>query len=271
MSYGQISANESINVTIYDCFQHLERPDVERFAREFQSQPHDGSQVLHTFRELVLGSYLARRGFRVRAYHKYDGQVPDWSIFGEKDELLAIIDVVNFHADIETEHYVRSALSAGTFARVGIDTAECSLRFFQSVKNKCAKYRGLTESLNIPYVIGFFPQYEVVVDRSQILENLHSPDFGLFRKIEDGGYPNVSGLVNYPDDNKPDSATSVAHVYAFEYYPNPHALRPFAFPEGQYYAPLLLSSRPRYLRLLAQANALGQLDQFKRPEGGTAS
>ena len=62
MKYGQISGSRSINATIYECFQHIEEVDAQRFVSEFRSQPHDKQQVLHTFRELILGgSYLATK------------------------------------------------------------------------------------------------------------------------------------------------------------------------------------------------------------------
>jgi len=88
LNYGQISENKSINEAVYECFQHIEEIDAERFVKEFRSQPHDEEQALHTFRELILGSYLARKGFRVRAYQRFDGKEPDWSLLGERSELL---------------------------------------------------------------------------------------------------------------------------------------------------------------------------------------
>lgn len=266
MKHGQISENKSINEAIYECFQHLENADVERFVSEFRSQPHDEHQVLHTFRELVLGSYLARNGFRVRAYQKYGGREPDWSILGQGGELLALIDIVNFHAGQKTETYVHKTLAEGKVAAPEIDEEANSLRFYQSVKKKCTVYHDLIESRNIPYVIGFFPQFEIVVDRFQIMENLYSGDSGLFRSGDDGGYPNVSGLVNYPDLTLPDSPNSVAHAYRFEYFPNPYARRPFAFPSGNYYPPMLISSAPNYKHLLSIAAALDSLIGQNSPD-----
>jgi len=100
---GRIAENLSIDACITECFQHLHSSDVRRYKKEFQSQPHDQDQVLHTFRELLFGSYLARNGWRVRAYQKIDGKTPDWSVFSDNDDLRGIIDVVNLDADKSTE------------------------------------------------------------------------------------------------------------------------------------------------------------------------
>lgn len=250
MKYGQIAENRSINESIYECFQHIDEADAERFVREFRSQPHDKEQVLHTFRELVLGSYLARNGYHVRAYQRYDDKEPDWSIFGEQGELLGLIDVVNFHADQQTESYIHTTIAEGKVAVPEFNEAANSLRFYQSVKKKCTVYTQLIESRNAPFIIGFFPHFNVIVDQSQIMESLYSEESGLFRKGEDGGYPNVSGLVNYPDVAVADSPVSAAHVYRFEYYPNYFAARPFRFPVGNYYPPMLLSSAEKYKDLI---------------------
>jgi hypothetical protein len=94
-----ISPNQSIDACIRDCFQYMHASDVERYKREFRTQPHTGPQVLHTFRELIFGSYLGRSGFAVRAYQKIDGKTPDWAIIGSNGEPIAIMDVVNLHAN----------------------------------------------------------------------------------------------------------------------------------------------------------------------------
>ena len=133
--------------------------------------------------------------------------------------MLALIDVVNFHADQKTDSYIRPAVAERKVASPTIDTEANSLRFHQSVKNKCIAYKDIIESRHIPFVIGFFPQFEVNVDRGQIMENLYSEESGLFRKSEDGGYPNVSGLVNYPDVALADSPTSATHIYRFSIFP----------------------------------------------------
>ena len=62
MKYGQIAGNKSVNETIYRCFGHICEKDVPKFVKKFRSQLNDNTQVMHTFRELILGAYLASRG-----------------------------------------------------------------------------------------------------------------------------------------------------------------------------------------------------------------
>jgi hypothetical protein len=66
MKYGQIAESKKINYAIYRCFEHLCDEDQQRFVKKFREQPHDSDQIMHTFRELILGAYLSSRGFRVR-------------------------------------------------------------------------------------------------------------------------------------------------------------------------------------------------------------
>ena len=80
MKYGQIAGSNSINAMIYHCFEYICEEDERKFAKKFQEQHHDSDQIMHTFRELVLGSYLSSIGFRVRHDYVIDNLTPDWSI-----------------------------------------------------------------------------------------------------------------------------------------------------------------------------------------------
>jgi len=62
MEYGQIAGNKSLNEKIYHYFKYISGEDAKKFVNKFSSQ--DEEQVMHTFRELVLGAYLASNGFR---------------------------------------------------------------------------------------------------------------------------------------------------------------------------------------------------------------
>ena len=56
MKYGQIAGSKRVNYAIYRCFEHLCDKDQQRFVRKFREQPHDSDQIMHTFRELILGA-----------------------------------------------------------------------------------------------------------------------------------------------------------------------------------------------------------------------
>ena len=70
--------------------------DAGAFARKFAEQPHDEDQVMHTFRELILGAFLASNRLSVRSEWPVAGKTPDWCILDGED-LSCIIELVNFH------------------------------------------------------------------------------------------------------------------------------------------------------------------------------
>ncbi len=78
----------------------------------------DKREFFHTFRELIVGSYLARRNHLVRwqKQHGVRDLTPDWSILGLHENTTGLVEVMNFRADPQTEAYVRDALDAGTTA-----------------------------------------------------------------------------------------------------------------------------------------------------------
>ena len=118
MTPESFAGNSSINVCIHDCLQYFEGVDRSRIERELRIRrtAKDKSKFLHTFRELIFGSYLIRRGCRVRPYQEYDGAKPDWSAFGERGDLLALMDVMNFHPLEAVEAEIRGDLAKGNWA-----------------------------------------------------------------------------------------------------------------------------------------------------------
>ena len=65
--------------------------------KKFREQPHDEDQAKHTFRELILGAFIASHGHSVESKRlRIDGKTPDWSIV-ENSELKCIIEAVTFH------------------------------------------------------------------------------------------------------------------------------------------------------------------------------
>jgi hypothetical protein len=264
-----IAESLSVDVCIKECFQFLHPGDVERYKKEFKSQPHDQHQVVHTFRELLFGSYLARNDWRVRAYQKIDGKTPDWSVLGEQGELKGIIDVVNVRPDKATDDQFRGPLRKGEAIPLSGNEAAISKRVYDSIKSKCTGYKDFVESRNIPYIIGLFPQFTLIVETSQVIENLYLPPDGLFLSEELGGYPNVSGLAFLSEKQSVDEHSALWLGYRFEYLPNPHARRPWEFPSGSYCNPLVLAHREHYLKAIANLKAqtdfnLGLMRLFQR-------
>lgn len=181
---------------------------------------------------MLFGSYLARNGWKVRAYQKIDGKTPDWSVFGDGDNLTAIIDVVNLHADKATDDRSKTLLKQGKPAPLPGDEAADSKRVYDNIKSKCIIYKYIVKSRNISYIIGLFPQFNIAIDRSQVIENLYLPSTGLFLTEELGGYPNASGLTFLSEKTSFGVHDSLWTGHQFEYFPNPYARHLLEFPPG---------------------------------------
>ena len=245
--------NDSINNCIYECLQYFEGADRAKIEGKLREDA--GAEVkdtfLHTFRELIFGSYLARRGCRVRPYQVYGKQTPDWSAFGERGDLIALIDVMTFHPLEAVESEIRRNLDQGKPACPKIDLDKLSQKFFSRLKDKCTAYTELVRSRNVPYLVACFFTFDNWYDdatKRMIKDNLHSAASGFFRdKTGEGCYPDVSGLVTfYEDDVQFFPPDSVATIYVFDYDKNPHAVRPCGFPPSEYYPPMAINKRDYY-------------------------
>ncbi|MGA2705747.1 MAG: hypothetical protein ABSH35_32275 [Isosphaeraceae bacterium] len=215
MKYGRIAGNTSINAAIYHCFDFITEADTGAFARKFAEQPHDQDQVMHTFRELILGAFLASNGLSVRSERPVAGKTPDWCILDGED-LRCIIELVNFHTAKATEDEIKAHFAAGK-AWAGWEKPHAN-RLYSSVHNKCVAYKGVAESEGVPYVVGVYGDFLADVDRQEVEVCLCDQETGLFNS-----YPEVSGVLFF-DDN--------FARYRFNYLPNPQAKRPLALPEG---------------------------------------
>ena len=93
------------------CFPHIHEDDTVTFARLLRGMPPETEQWLHTLRELIFGTFLARNGLAVRYERKVEGKTPDWSLLSPDGELVGLLDVVNFHNVEKTERYIKNNLA----------------------------------------------------------------------------------------------------------------------------------------------------------------
>ena len=205
--YGQIAGSKKISDAIYSCFQFLNEREAEKFVRQFKKQPHDEGQVMHTFRELILGAYLAKYDFQMCHDYEIDSKTPDWSILDENSQPQGIFELLNFHPDAETSTDIIRQIEEkkdvwGYVVKPNTD------RLYHKILEKASKYKPIVLKHNLPYVIAVFGEFTAVVKEYEINESL-SGEIGLFEM-----YPELSGLLYFEES---------AGSYLFSYKPNPHA------------------------------------------------
>jgi len=211
MKYGQIAESQKINYAIYQCFEHLCCEDQQRFVKKFREQLHDSDQIMHTFRELILGAYLSSRGFRVRHEYLVESKTPDWCILDNRSAVVGIAELVNFHIDAITESKIAKQIQAKGIAVYWGDPNKNNVRLYYCIWDKMQKYQALIEKLRVPYIIGVFPDFKIVVDIEELRACLYPTDTGLFQM-----YQHVSGVLYFEEN---------AGRYLFRYEQNPNALR----------------------------------------------
>ena len=220
MKYGQIAESKKINYAIYRYFEHLCEEDQQRFVKKFREQPHDSDQIMHTFRELILGAYLSSRGFPVRHEYLVEGKTPDWCILDNRSAMVGIVELVNFHIDAVTESEIAKQIQAKSIIAVywrdgNKNNVE---RLYYCIWDKMQKYQALIEKLRVPYIVGIFLDFKVVVDLEELRGCLYRNGTGLFQMY---GY--VSGVLYFEEN---------AGQYLFRYEQNPDAQRKVELPSG---------------------------------------
>lgn len=218
MKYGQIAKNKSINKMIYNCFQYLDDSDVNKFVKKFKVQPDNENQILHTFRELILGAFLSKNNFQVKHDYVIDSKTPDWCILNNKSQPQSIIELTNFHPDAKTSKDITHQLKEkGIWANF---TTPNTKRLYQVIWDKASKYKSIIDKYGLGYVISVFGEFTAIVNQDEIDECLFDKESGLFKK-----YPTISGLLYFEESSG---------SYFFIYKPNPFAKRIINMPKGQF-------------------------------------
>lgn len=219
MKYGQIAGNIALNSMIYRCFEHIFEEDERKFVKKFREQPPDGEQVMHTFRELVLGGYLGSNGLEVRHECAIGKKTPDWCIFGETSTVACIVELINFHIDKATENQIEQQLQAGGIAWAWLNKEKSGNRLYDRICDKAEVYKTLVEEHEVPYVIAVFGEFRAAVDwNEELYPCLFDEEFGVF-----GLHPEVSGLLHFEETSE---------GFLFKYVENRNSLRRIALPSG---------------------------------------
>jgi hypothetical protein len=222
MKYGEIAGSKNIDALIYYCFKYLCEEDERKFVKDFREQPPDSDQIMHTFRELILGAYLSSNGLVVRHHYAVDSKTPDWCILDDNSAIVGIVELVNFHVDKATESEFEVQLEAGlpiAWAWPDANKNKDNLdRLYDRIWDKAQVYRALIKRLQVPYIVAVFGEFRAGVSLEEVEHCLLDEDTGLFDK-----YPEMSGVLYFQD---------VREGFLFYYQPNPHALRTVDLPDG---------------------------------------
>lgn len=219
--YGQIAGNRHIDDFIYLCFEHISQKDQRKFVKKFREQPHDSDQIMHTFRELVLGAYLSSKDFRVRHDHAVEKKTPDWCILDHKSAVVGIVELTNFHLDRMTETEIERQVAANLVACVWRDANKDNVeRLYHCICHKADVYHALIEKLRTPYVISVFGEFQANVDFEEVQYCLFDKEIGLFDR-----YSDVSGVLFFEERSG---------RYFFHYANNPKALHRLDLPSGAF-------------------------------------
>lgn len=217
--YEKISDNLSINQCIYHCFKYICKEDQKKFLKKFRKIPHDSNEIMHIFRELILGAYLGYNNLKIRYEFNINGQAPDWSVVTNNSKSDCMIELVNFHIDKETEKQIKAHIEKSRMFFCWRDQNKDNLdRLHQSILYKIQKYRKLASELKIPYIISLYIDFMIKVDIDEVKECIFEKGINLFKN-----YPEVSGLLCFRESNG---------RYIFKYLQNQYALNKVEIQDG---------------------------------------
>lgn len=218
MEFGIISENTRINETIYHCLKLINPEDVPQFVKDFRTQPHNQNQVQHTFRELLLGSFLASNNYKIRRDYKINDKTPDWSIFNDSQKVIAIVELVNFHIDKNTEDEINKKKAESKEVWAGWLQSNNN-RLWQRIQEKAEKYEKLAKDHNLHYVVSLFGEFTAFIEHEELNDCLFIDyDGGIFNQ-----YKFLSGLLYFEES---------AGQYNFKYFRNPYIKTSIELPSG---------------------------------------
>ncbi len=207
---------DSVQSLIPRALGYLSEQDQTTFRKKFSEQSEDDHQAMHTFRELLVGVFMARQEYTPRYEPNIGGLKPDWHFQSDgQDEFIA--DVVNFHVERKVEARIDRALNEGQmWSGVIPDQLQ---RLHSSLWDKASKYKNLATQKGVPYVVFIFGWMSAVVQSHQVEACLLLAD-GLFHN-----YPTLSGVYHMYEKGDYRLRDSTAG-YRFDYCANPKATYP---------------------------------------------
>ncbi len=230
-----------MNAAVYRCFSYIDESEARKFIRKFRDQPHDKVQVMHTFRELILGAFLAMNGLQVPIFTtpRLSPNTKLVHILDESARPQCVVELLNFNPSAATSQDVVDQLQAkGIWCNWVAPNTE---RLYSALWEKATRYSALAERRGLSYVIGVFGDFIACVEPDELDECLLTAETGLFWL-----YP--AGSLTSSSLRNPGGPTTSASS------PNPHAqtdgychrrldLSRLATRAGRAYTPIFIGPR----------------------------
>lgn len=223
MKYGQIAGSKNINQAIYRYFEFVSEKDQRKFVKKFREQCHDEKQVMHTFRELVLGAFLSSNGLNVEYERKVEARSPEWCILYETSTLVGIVELVNFHIDKITEVEIEAEEKSrkGFISYYPEKNDPNYERLYSHIQEKAIKYKGLIESVKVPYVVALYGDFMAAIDPENVQSLLFNGESALFSQ-----YPWMCGVLYFE--------AIWGSTYKFTFLANPLSIQTINLPSQEF-------------------------------------
>lgn len=217
MNARAIAKNRYIDAAIKTCFGSLPAAMARKFERKFKAQRSDNDLVMHTFRELLVGAYLANQGEKLEYELGLGAKTPDWTLVDGNGRPTAILELTNFHAPRADETAMReSQYRSEMYCEWQPNPTR---RLYQAIQGKVDSYSQLVRDLGIPYVVAVFGDFLATIEIDELREVLYAAyEGGIFRYSQA-----IAGVLFFEERSG---------TYGFQYLSNPNATAPFFNKDG---------------------------------------
>ena len=219
MKYGQLVQGNRVNKFIYHCFDLIPEKEVIKLIKKFRNYSNNLDQQRHTFSELILGAFLHSEGYNAKYEIALNGITPDWTIVKD-NSIFCIIELVNFQIDFATRKEIKKNLLPGNVIAFWRDESKDNVsRLWHILKIKFQKYHKNVNKLDMPFVVGIYPEFIASITLDELRFCLLNEQSGLFHN-----YPEVSGVFHIYESKG----------YIFNYINNPTSSQRFDLPNGKF-------------------------------------
>ncbi len=181
LSSTQLVRNPRINTKIRSFLSLLDAEDQQKFIKKFKTE--ESEQKTHTFRELILGAFLAMNDLKAKYEVSIGGKTPDWLLYTAEGKVLAILDQVTFHQAQNIEIQMNPAMSRDE-PWVGW-LPDNTDRLYQKIQEKAEKYERLAQEKHASLIIAIFADINASVEEGELCEALFDAHGGgLFSYLE---------------------------------------------------------------------------------------